>query len=145
MLYCFVAVVYCEGLMSYYEIHELGSLFCLSFFVFSDISNAFFHGEFLILERFVIISLPRLYQIVSWGIGDRMMLSFFLVVRFVVVEFPSMVRQGSLSMQVVVTHLSLMHIVEVELVITSAYFCCSFPIINIKTSKDTILIAKIHT
>ena len=42
----------------------------------------------------------------------------------IVVELDAMVRHGSLSMHIVVVHFPLMHKVEVELVIPSAYCSC---------------------
>jgi hypothetical protein len=50
------------------------------------------------------------------------------------VELDVIVRQGSLSIHIVVVHFPLMHNVEVELVRPSAYSsCCMVPITNSKT------------
>ena len=55
----------------------------------------------------------------------------------VVVELDVIVRQGSLSIHIVVVHFPLMHNVEVELVRPSAYCsCCMVPITNNKTIEQ---------
>jgi hypothetical protein len=64
-----------------------------------------------------------------------LLLSFFVESSGnIVVELDVIVRQGSLSMHIVVVHFPLMHNVEVELVKPSAYCsCCVIPISNNKT------------
>ena len=64
-----------------------------------------------------------------------LLLSFFVESSGkIVVELDVIVRHGSLSMHVVVVHFPLMHNVEVELVIPSAYCsCCIVPVTNNKT------------
>ena len=65
-----------------------------------------------------------------------LLLSFFVEFSgkiVVVVELDVIVRQGSLSIHIVVVHFPLMHNVEVELVSPSAYCsCCMVPITNNK-------------
>jgi hypothetical protein len=54
-----------------------------------------------------------------------LLLSFFVESSGkIVVELDVIVRHGSLSIHIVVVHLPLMHKVEVELVIPSAYRSC---------------------
>lgn len=64
-----------------------------------------------------------------------LLLSFFVESSGkIVVELDVIVRQGSLSMHMVVVHFPLIHNVEVELVIPSAYCsCCMVPVTNNKT------------
>jgi hypothetical protein len=69
-----------------------------------------------------------------------LLLSFFVEFSgkiVVVVELDVIVRQGSLSIHIVVVHFPLMHNVEVELVRPSAYCsCCMVPITNNKTIEQ---------
>ena len=67
-----------------------------------------------------------------------LLLSFFVESSGkIVVESDVIVRQGSLSMHIVVVHFPLMHNVEVELVRPFAYCnCCMVPITNNKTIEQ---------